>query len=79
MARNDSLLRIPVKASRSGKTVQFDPETLERIEAFVQMHHTTHGAKPDFSDAINALIEFALTRQPGLAAFVAEARKSKKS
>lgn len=79
MARNETILRIPVKAARTGKTIQFDPETLERLEAFVQMHHTTHGAKPEFSDAVNALLEFALTRQPGLTNFVADQRKSRKS
>lgn len=79
MKRHETILRIPVKASRTGKAVQFDPETLEKLDAFTQMHQTTHGAKPEFSDTVNALLEFALSRQPGLSAKIADLRRPKKA
>ncbi len=78
MARSDSIIRVPVKASRTSKNVQFDPETLEKLDGFIQMHEATHGAKPDFSDSVNALLEVILSKQPGLSTFVAERRKAKK-
>lgn len=78
MARSDSIIRIPVKASRTSKSVQFDPETLEKLEGFIQMHELTHGAKPDFSDSVNALLEVILAKQPGLSSFATELRKTKK-
>ena len=77
MARTDTILRIPVKASRVSKTIQFDPDTLGRVEAFIAMHAVTHGAKPDFSDTVNALLEVTLSKQPGLSTYMAEQRKTK--
>ena len=80
MSRNSStMLRIAVKTARTAKQVQFEPRTLERLEAFVDLHEVTHGAKPDFSDTINALLDAALGKQPGLAAFVADRRKPGKT
>jgi hypothetical protein len=78
MARTSSILRIAVKASRTAKQVQFEPHITERLDAFIALHEKTHGAKPDFSDAINALLDVALSKQAGLAAFIAENRKKTK-
>ena len=77
MARTSSILRIAVKAARTSKTVQFEPSTHERLEAFIKMHEVTHGAKPEFSDSVNALLDVALAKQAGLTSFVADLRKTK--
>ena len=79
MSRNSStMLRIAVKTARTAKQVQFDQRTLERLEAFTALHEVTHGAKPEFSDAVNALLDAALAKQAGLAAFVTDQRKGGK-
>jgi hypothetical protein len=79
MARTSSILRIAVKASRTAKQVQFEPATIERLDAFMALHEKTHGAKPEFSDAINALLDVALSKQAGLTAFMSETRKKAKA
>ena len=79
MSRNSTtMLRIAVKTARTAKQVQFEPQTLERLEAFTALHEVTHGAKPEFSDSVNALLDAALDKQAGLAAFVNDRRKAGK-
>lgn len=73
MARKPSALpKIPVKTERVTKRLQFDPQTVRRIELFCEYYAQREGAKPEFNDAAIALIEHSLDKNRDFLAFAAK-------